>query len=312
MAKKQALGRGLSALLENAPIAVKENNSNNNQGNNATPSVVERVQRDSTIGNVAGPISLMKISQIEANPFQPRQEFDRDAMEELAQSIRELGLIQPITVRKLSAQKYQIISGERRFRAAQMAGLDEVPVYVRTANDQSMLEMALVENIQRENLNSIEVAISYKRLMEECDLTTEKLAERVGKDRTTVTNYVRLLKLPPEIQIGIIEKKISMGHARALINAEPESRQLKIYKQILEKDLSVRRVEEMVKEDDTPKLFKTEKAILPIEFQKMQADLRLKFGKKAKLQRNEHGLGKIEIPFATDDDLQRLVDMLDL
>jgi ParB family chromosome partitioning protein len=233
-------------------------------------------------------------------------------MEELAQSIRELGLIQPITVRKLSAQKYQIISGERRFRAAQMAGLDEVPVYVRTANDQSMLEMALVENIQRENLNSIEVAISYKRLMEECDLTTEKLAERVGKDRTTVTNYVRLLKLPPEIQIGIIEKKISMGHARALINAEPESRQLKIYKQILEKDLSVRRVEEMVKEDDTPKLFKTEKEILPIEFQKMQADLRLKFGKKAKLQRNEHGLGKIEIPFATDDDLQRLVDMLDL
>ncbi len=312
MAKKQALGRGLSALLENAPVSVKENNSNNNQGNNATPSVVERVQRDSTIGNVAGPISLMKISQIEANPFQPRQEFDRDAMEELAQSIRELGLIQPITVRKLSAQKYQIISGERRFRAAQMAGLDEVPVYVRTANDQSMLEMALVENIQRENLNSIEVAISYKRLMEECDLTTEKLAERVGKDRTTVTNYVRLLKLPPEIQIGIIEKKISMGHARALINAEPESRQLKIYKQILEKDLSVRRVEEMVKEDDTPKLFKTEKEILPIEFQKMQADLRLKFGKKAKLQRNEHGLGKIEIPFATDDDLQRLVDMLDL
>ncbi len=312
MAKKQALGRGLSALLENAPIAAKENNSNNNQGNNTAQAVVERVQRDTTIGNVAGPISLMKIAQIEANPFQPRQEFDRDAMEELAQSIRELGLIQPITVRKLSAQKYQIISGERRFRAAQMAGLDEVPVYVRTANDQSMLEMALVENIQRENLNSIEVAISYKRLMEECDLTTEKLAERVGKDRTTVTNYVRLLKLPPEIQIGIIEKKISMGHARALINAEPESRQLKIYKQILEKDLSVRRVEEMVKEDDTPKLFKTEKAILPIEFQKMQADLRLKFGKKAKLQRNEHGLGKIEIPFATDDDLQRLVDMLDL
>jgi ParB family chromosome partitioning protein len=172
--------------------------------------------------------------------------------------------------------------------------------------------MALVENIQRENLNALEVAISYKRLMEECNLTTEKLAERVGKDRTTVTNYVRLLKLPPEIQIGIIEKKISMGHARALINAEPEARQLRIYKQILEKDLSVRRVEEMVKEDETPKLFKTEKNIVPIEFQKMQADLRLKFGKKAKLQRNEHGLGKIEIPFATDDDLQRIVDMLDL
>jgi ParB family transcriptional regulator, chromosome partitioning protein len=311
MAKKQALGRGLSALLESAPLTVKDNTNSSN--NAPTAVVVDRVAKsEDLIGNVAGPISLLKISQIEANPFQPRQEFERVAMEELAQSIRELGLIQPITVRKISAQKYQIISGERRFRAAQMAGLDEVPVYTRTADDQSMLEMALVENIQRENLNALEVAISYKRLMEECNLTTEKLAERVGKDRTTVTNYVRLLKLPPEIQIGIIEKKISMGHARALINAEPEARQLRIYKQILEKDLSVRRVEEMVKEDETPKLFKNEKNIIPMEFQKMQADLRLKFGKKAKLQRNEHGLGKIEIPFATDDDLQRIVDMLDL
>jgi ParB family chromosome partitioning protein len=264
------------------------------------------------IGNVAGPISMLRISQIEANPFQPRQEFDAVAMKELAQSIKELGLIQPITVRKISAQKYQIISGERRFRASQIAGLDEVPVYVRTANDQEMLELALVENIQRENLNAIEVAISYKRLMHECNLTTEKLAERVGKDRTTVTNYVRLLKLPPEIQIGIIERKISMGHARALINTEPEAKQLKIYKLILEKDLSVRKVEELAKEDDAPRLFRTEKTVMPLEFQKMQADLRLKFGKKAKLQRNEHGLGKLEIPFATDDDLIRIVDMLEL
>lgn len=304
MAKKQALGRGLSALLENAPMSAKEKTE--------IDVMAVREPKGEAIGNVAGPISLMRISQVEANPFQPRQEFDKETLEELAQSIRELGLIQPITVRKQSANKYQIISGERRFRAAQMAGLDEVPVYIRTADDQGMLEMALVENIQRENLNSIEVAISYKRLMEECNLTTEKLAERVGKDRTTVTNYVRLLKLPPEIQIGIIEKKISMGHARALINAEPESRQLRLYKQILEKDLSVRRVEELVKEDESPKLFKTEKEILPMEFQKMQADLRLKFGKKAKLQRNEHGLGKIEIPFATDDDLQRIIDMLDI
>ncbi|MEZ4798359.1 MAG: ParB/RepB/Spo0J family partition protein [Flavobacteriales bacterium] len=302
MAKKQALGRGLSALLDNAPMP-KDKTS-------AGTTVLDKVAAE-TVGHVAGPVSVVKISQIEANPFQPRQEFEKEPMAELAQSIRELGLIQPITVRKLSAQKFQIISGERRFRAAQMAELEEVPVYVREADDQSMLEMALVENIQRENLNSIEVAISYKRLMEECNLTTEKLAERVGKDRTTVTNYVRLLKLPPEIQIGIIEKKISMGHARALINAEPESKQLKMYKQILEKDLSVRRVEEMVKEDDTPKLFKSEKQILPIELQKMQADLRLKFGKKAKVVRNDHGIGKIEIPFATDDDLQRIVDMLD-
>jgi ParB family chromosome partitioning protein len=293
--------------LENAPVT---NSGRASRGE--VTEVAEAAEPREEIGNVAGPISLVRIAQIEANPFQPRQDFNPDALIELAQSIRELGLIQPITVRKIAAQKYQIISGERRFRAAQMAGVDEVPVYIRTANDQGMLEMALVENIQRENLNALEVAISYKRLMEECNMNTEQLADRVGKDRTTVTNYVRLLKLPPEIQVGIIEKKISMGHARALINAEPEARQLKIYKQILEKDLSVRKVEELVKEDDTPTLFKTQKVILPIEFQKMQADLRLKFGKKAKLQRNEHGLGKIELPFATDDDLQRIIDMLEL
>jgi len=299
----------LSALLENASKNVKD----------GATAVVEtsvadlpEVMPSAEVGNVAGPISVLRISQIEANPFQPRQEFDPTALRELSRSIKELGLIQPITVRKVSAQKYQIISGERRFRASQMAGLEEVPVYVRTANDQNMLELALVENIQRENLNAIEVAISYKRLMQECSLSTEKLAERVGKDRTTVTNYVRLLKLPPEIQIGIIKKRISMGHARALINCEPEGKQLKIYKLILEKDLSVRKVEELAKEDDTPKLFKTEKIVLPLEFQKMQADLRLKFGKKAKLARNEHGIGKLEIPFATDDDLVRIVDMLDL
>ncbi len=311
MAKKQALGRGLSALLENASGSSRERPAAP-KANEVETAVEEPKAVVAEIGNVAGPISLLRIAQVEANPFQPRQEFDKDAMRELAQSIRELGLIQPITVRKISAQKFQIISGERRFRAAQMAGLDEVPVYMRTANDQAMLEMALVENIQRENLNAIEVAISYKRLMEECNLTTEKLAERVGKDRTTVTNYVRLLKLPPEIQIGIIEKKISMGHARALINTEPEAKQLKIYKLILEKDLSVRRVEELAKEDDAPKLFKTEKTILPLEFQKMQADLRLRFGKRAKLVRSESGLGKVEIPFVTDDDLQRIVDMLEL
>jgi len=308
MAKKQALGRGLSALLENAPLSNAAMKASRTEGTD----VAEIAELRQEIGHVAGPISLLRISQIEANPFQPRQDFNPDALIELAQSIRELGLIQPITVRKISAQKYQIISGERRFRAAQMAGIDEVPIYLRTANDQAMLEMALVENIQRENLNALEVAISYKRLMEECDLSTEQLADRVGKDRTTVTNYVRLLKLPPEIQVGIIEKKISMGHARALISSEPEAKQLKIYKQILEKDLSVRKVEEMVKEDDTPKLFTSEKVILPMEFQKMQADLRLKFGKKSRLQRTEHGIGKIELPFATDDDLQRIIDMLEL
>ncbi|MFM7768965.1 MAG: ParB/RepB/Spo0J family partition protein [Bacteroidota bacterium] len=302
MSKKQALGRGLSALLENSPRSIK---------NEPTATVTE-VKPEIQIGNVAGPINLISIGQIEANPYQPRKDFNNDALIELAQSISELGLIQPITVRKISSQKFQIISGERRFRACQLANLSEVPVYIREADDQGMLEMALVENIQRENLNALEIAISYKRLMEECSLNTEKLAERVGKDRTTVTNYVRLLKLPPEIQLGIIEKKISMGHARALINSEPESKQLRIYKLILDKDLSVRKVEELVKEDETPKLFKSNKALLPLEIQKMQADLKLRFGKKAKVTRKETGLGKVEIPFSTDDDLARIIDMLGL
>jgi len=299
MSKKQALGRGLSALLENSPRPNQQ-------------ATVTEVKTELEVGNVAGPINLLSISQIEANPYQPRKDFNNDALIELAQSISELGLIQPITVRKVSSQKFQIISGERRFRACQLANLTEVPVYIREADDQGMLEMALVENIQRENLNALEIAISYKRLMEECSLTTEKLAERVGKDRTTVTNYVRLLKLPPEIQLGIIEKRMSMGHARALINAEPESKQLRIFKLILEKDLSVRKVEELVKEDDAPKLFKSNKALMPLEVQKMQADLKLRFGKKAKVTRNESGLGKVEIPFTTDDDLSRIIDMLGL
>jgi len=307
MAKKQALGRGLSALLENAGNLVKDKNE--------SAAVAEHVAVESAIespiGHIAGDISLVPVSLIEANPFQPRQDFTPDALIELAQSIKELGLIQPITVRKISAKKYQIISGERRFRASQMAGLEEVPVYVRAADDQGMLEMALVENIQRENLNAIEVAISFKRLMEECNMNTEALAERVGKDRTTVTNYVRLLKLPPEIQMGIIEKRISMGHARALINI-PESKQLKIYETIIEKDLSVRKVEELAKEDDVPQLFRPAKVILPLEFQKMQAELRLKYGKRAKLTRSEAGVGKLEIPFNNDDDLQRVIDLLGL
>lgn len=307
MAKKQALGRGLSALLENAGNLVKEKN----EKATVVESPAVETSIESPIGHIAGDISLVPVSLIEANPFQPRQDFTPDALIELAQSIKELGLIQPITVRRISAKKYQIISGERRFRASQMAGLEEVPVYVRAADDQGMLEMALVENIQRENLNAIEVAISFKRLMEECNMNTEALAERVGKDRTTVTNYVRLLKLPPEIQMGIIEKRISMGHARALINI-PESKQLKIYQTIIEKDLSVRKVEELAKEDDVPQLFRPAKVILPLEFQKMQAELRLKYGKRAKLTRSDAGVGKLEIPFNNDDDLQRVIDLLGL
>lgn len=312
MAKKQALGRGLSALLENAGSVIKDKNETK-RASVAMPAAEVMVEssENETIGHIAGDISVVPVAQVEANPFQPRTEFSPDALIELAQSIRELGLIQPITVRKISAKKYQIISGERRFRASQMAGLEEVPVYIRATDDQGMLEMALVENIQRENLNAIEVAISFKRLMDECSLTTETLAERVGKDRTTVTNYVRLLKLPPEIQLGIIEKRITMGHARALINI-PESKQLAIFKEILDKELSVRKVEDLAKEDDAPKLFRPAKVILPVEFQKMQAELRLKYGKRAKLQRGDSGIGKLEIPFNNDDDLTRIIEMLGL
>ncbi len=311
MAKKQALGRGLSALLENAGSVIKDKSEIKNPVVVPAPEAPIEVSETSTIGHIAGDISLVPVTQIEANPFQPRTEFSPDALIDLAQSIREMGLIQPITVRKISAKKFQIISGERRFRASQMAGLDEVPVYIRATDDQGMLEMALVENIQRENLNAIEVAISFKRLMEECNLTIEALAERVGKDRTTVTNYVRLLKLPPDIQLGIIEKRISMGHARALINI-PESKQLAIFKEIIEKGLSVRKVEDLAKEDDAPKLFRPAKVILPVEFQKMQAELRLKYGKRAKIQRGDSGIGKLEIPFSTDDDLNRIIDLLGL
>lgn len=299
-------------MLENAGSVIKDKNETKSAPVAITAAeVMIESSENETIGHIAGDISVVPVAQVEANPFQPRTEFSPDALIELAQSIRELGLIQPITVRKISAKKYQIISGERRFRASQMAGLEEVPVYIRATDDQGMLEMALVENIQRENLNAIEVAISFKRLMDECSLTTETLAERVGKDRTTVTNYVRLLKLPPEIQLGIIEKRITMGHARALINI-PESKQLAIFKEILDKELSVRKVEDLAKEDDAPKLFRPAKVILPVEFQKMQAELRLKYGKRAKLQRGDSGIGKLEIPFNNDDDLTRIIEMLGL
>jgi ParB family chromosome partitioning protein len=219
MAKKNALGRGLGALLQNPDTDVTSRGG------------------DSAL---VGSISTIPIAQIEANPFQPRTHFDQEKLDELAASIRQLGIIQPITVRKLGYDKYQLISGERRFRASQLAGLDEVPAFIRIANDQAMLEMALVENIQRHELDAIEVALSYQRLIEECDLTQEALSERVGKQRSTIANYLRLLKLPPEIQKGIANGEVTMGHARALIGIEDPLEQLQLYKQIITEQLSVR------------------------------------------------------------------------
>lgn len=217
MSKKQALGRGLSALLEHSPASSKSE----------LVSQTAPPTNEKEVGHVAGPITLLNISQIEANPYQPRKDFNNDALIELATSIGELGLIQPITVRKVSSQKYQIISGERRFRASQMANLTEVPVYLREADDQGMLEMALVENIQRENLNALEIAISYKRLMEECSLTTDKLADRVGKDRTTVTNYVRLLRLHQKFNWALLKSALAWVMRVHLLTQNPRANKLK-------------------------------------------------------------------------------------
>ncbi|MEO0404429.1 MAG: ParB/RepB/Spo0J family partition protein [Bacteroidota bacterium] len=307
MAKKNALGKGLSALLGNETQVVRSD-----KGSSAsTKSDPDQVQ---TIGNVAGAIAMLNISDIVANPFQPRTHFDEQALNELAQSIEKLGIIQPITVRKASAKRYELISGERRFRASQLAELEQIPAYIRTADDQAMLEMALVENIQRENLDAIEVAISYKRLIEECDLTQEELSGRVGKNRSTISNYLRLLNLPAEIQMGIIEKKMSMGHARALVTIKDPEVQMNIFKRILSDDLSVRAVEQLARETDEEKKRELEnkKASLSFEMQKIRADLRIKFGRAVQLRTDKKGGGKIEIGYLSQEDLNEVLKMLDV
>lgn len=299
MAKRQALGRGLSALLDNA------------QTLETTVSVPQ--PEEPTIGHAAGHIAMLGISQIEANPFQPRTHFNEEQLSELSESIATHGIIQPITVRKIAVSQYQLISGERRFRACQLAGIDEVPAYVRTADDQAMLEMALVENIQRVDLDPIEVAISYKRLIEECSLTQEQLSDKVGKKRSTITNYIRLLKLPAEIQVALIEKKLTMGHARALVNVDDSQFQLNLFEQIIKHDLSVRKVEQLVRSGEISTPAKTSaRQPLSLEDQKVQADLRLRFGHEVRLQRAENGTGKIEIRFGDAEDLDRILELMQL
>src|SRR6201996_8364410 len=229
--KRNALGKGLSALL-NHSVNVNPNKNEISTG----PEV-----------NSMGSVNEIKIAEIEVNPFQPRTEFDEQALQDLSDSIKLQGLIQPITVRRVNAHQYQLISGERRFRASKIAGLTHIPAYVRTANDQQMLEMALIENIQRENLNAIEVALSFQRMLDECNLKQEELGERVSKNRSTVTNYLRLLKLPPDIQASIRDGHISMGHARALITIDDPAKQLFIHQHIIKDGLSVRKVEELVR-----------------------------------------------------------------
>lgn len=259
-------------------------------------------------------VSEIIIKEIETNPFQPRTHFDQEALEELAESIRVQGIIQPITVRKLSAGKYQLIAGERRLQASKLAGLTKVPAYIRAADDQQMLEMALIENIQRENLNAIEIALSYQRLLSECDLKQEELGDRVGKNRSTVTNYLRLLKLPPDIQIALRDKKLTMGHARALLGVENADQQLEVYRRIVSQDLSVRQVEALVKlianggKAATPK---DEKVKSP-EISKLQSQLASHFGTKVVVNANSNNKGEIKIPFVSVQDLNRILEILDI
>ncbi len=291
--KKSALGRGLGALLENPKTDV----TTKQQGSSAP---------------VANTVSTLKIAQIETNPFQPRTHFDADALKELSLSIKEHGIIQPITVRKLGYDNYQLISGERRFRASQMAGLTEVPVYIRIANDQTMLEMALVENIQREDLDAIEIAISYKRLIEECDLTQEGLADKVAKQRSTITNYLRLLKLPAEIQKGIRDKQVSMGHARALINIDDEDLQLAIYAKIVEENLSVRDVEKLARGEKVATPKKKVKSIVNLEDKKIIEKLNKVMANPVILKRRKDGSGSVTLSFKNDSQFEKILSYFEL
>jgi ParB family transcriptional regulator, chromosome partitioning protein len=303
MSKKKALGRGLSALLSDSPTDEKL------EMDNFPVSTLS----SSTPVIPAGGMTEIPLEEIEVNPFQPRSHFDQEALLELAESIQVHGIIQPITVRRLSDHQYQLISGERRFQASKLAGLKTIPVYLRVANDQQMLEMALIENIQRENLNAIEIALSYQRLMSECSLKQDELGDRVGKNRTTVTNYLRLLKLPPDIQIAVRDNKLSMGHARAIINVENADEQLYIFKKAVNDDLSVRKVEELVRElsqKNSSKAEPTDQAPpASREIAQLQSKLSSHFGTRV-VVKSDGKKGDIRIPFISVEDLNRILDIL--
>jgi ParB family chromosome partitioning protein len=297
MTKKTVLGRGLDAL-----ITIDEVNAGGSSS-----------------------INEIDLDKIHPNPDQPRGAFDEEALAELSVSIKQLGVIQPIALRKVSEDNYQIIAGERRYRASLLAGLKAIPAYVRTLEDESVMEMALIENIQREDLNSIEIALAYQNLLEKNDFTQEQLSERIGKKRTTIANYLRLLKLPAEIQMGIKDKKIDMGHARALVTMDDPASQLQVYELIIEEGLSVRRVEEIVRKiqngDSLENALKQEKPILPKkgmknvttpeEFELLKKHLSSFFNTKVQFVCNESGKGKISIPFKSNDELERIIAMFD-
>tara|TARA_R110002096_G_scaffold21043_7_gene68743 strand:- start:97194 stop:98084 length:891 start_codon:yes stop_codon:yes gene_type:complete len=290
--KRQALGRGLSALLKETENVTSANDANAEK--------------------LVGAIAEIEISKIVENPFQPRTKFDEEAIAELSVSISQLGVIQPITVRKTGDNNFQIISGERRFRASKLAGKSAIPAYIRLADDQTMLEMALVENIQREELDAIEIALSYQRLIEECKLTQEAMSERVGKKRSTISNYLRLLKLQPIVQAGLRDKMISMGHARAIINIEDQEEQLKLYEEAILKSYSVRQLEEAVrriKEGSSNAKQSTKKELNP-RYTEIRDILSDHLNSQVNLSRNTRGKGKIVIPFKNDEDFERILSLL--
>lgn len=290
--KKKALGRGLSALLQDTSAEISS-------------------ASDKNADKIVGSIVELDIDLIEVNPFQPRTHFNEEALIELAESIKELGIIQPITVRKLASNSFQLVSGERRYRASKAIGIETIPAYVRIANDQEMLEMALVENIQRKDLDPIEVALSYQRLLEEINLTQDKLSQRVGKKRSTVTNYLRLLKLDPIIQTGMRDGFIGMGHGRALINIEDKEAQIAIYKKIILNKLSVRQTEELVKQTKSPQQGKRATKIIQPEFVKENVESFSQFfGNKVNISISGKNKGTISIPFSSKEDFIRIKKLL--
>ena len=293
--KRSALGKGLSALLENADTDITSASGD----------------------GIVGSISMLPISSIEANPFNPRTNFEKDALTELSNSIKTHGIIQPLTVRKLGRDKYQLISGERRFRASQLAGLTEVPAYVRIANDQTMLEMALVENIQREDLNPIEVALSYSRLIEECDLTQDQLSQKIAKSRSSITNHLRLLKLPIEIQAGVRSKLITMGHARALVSAGDEHTQVDLFNRVVSEKLSVRDIESILRgEQIVTNTQKEERGSSKVKMSISENEYIFKehlsdqLSTKVEITKSPKGTGKIIVNFDSDTDLNRIIELL--
>ena len=288
--KRNALGRGLDALLSMDDVKTEGSSS----------------------------INEIELAKITVNPNQPRREFDETALQELADSIAEIGIIQPITLRKLSDDEYQIIAGERRYRASQRAGLKTIPAYIRTADDENMMEMALIENIQREDLNAVEIALAYQHLLDQYQLTQERLSERIGKKRTTIANYLRLLKLPAPIQMALQNKQLDMGHARALISLGDPKLQVKIFKEIQEHGYSVRKVEEIVKSLSEGEAVKSgtrkitpKRAKLPEEFNLLKKQLSGFFNTKVQLTCSEKGKGKISIPFGNEEELERIMEIFD-